>query len=74
MLALDMLLIVSALENVVEGNAKPSKVKCQSSFMRGLLRSNVSGRVHEFRAVMGGVHKIRVIVMGRIPEIRIFGF
>ena len=43
MLALDMLLIVSALENVDEGNAKPSKVRCQSSFMRGLLRSNGSG-------------------------------
>ena len=33
MLALDMLLIVSALENAVEGNAKLNKVKCQSSFM-----------------------------------------
>ena len=74
MLALDMLLIVSALENVDEGNAKPSKVKCQSSFMRGLLCSNGSGRVPEFRAVMGRVHEIRVIVMGLIPEISIFGF
>ena len=55
MLALDMLLIVSALENAVEGNDKLNKVKCQSSSFMGDFYLVMMGRVPEFRIEIGSV-------------------